>query len=183
MKSQSIKTVFKNIDSETFKVILNNITPVDKIIGNKIPKMTEWRWCDVMDLLEKINQLTPFEIVELAVKDKVDENTLLKTEANEFMGFLKFLLNESEQILQLMGELKKEPKTDLVRAGIDKLNVFGNYNIYYSISKNPLDWDEISEVPFYKMYTKLLMDKVNEEINERYQEIQIENSKEKNKKK
>lgn len=181
MLKRTVRYLCANIDVDVFKVLLNNVKPSNKIAGFELPGITGWKFCDVMDLVSCVNSITPFEVVvkALSYHTKVKEVKLLKCDSNEFIRFLKHIKNEVEKVAQLQDSLKTEPKADLVNAGIDALDRFGITNIYYSISKNPLNWDDISEVSYGKMYTKLMIDKVNAEIQEKYNDILTEKSKRK----
>lgn len=179
MRRRTVKYLFENIDAGVFPVLLNSVRPKNRILGVELPDIMHWRFCDVMEFISCVNNLTPFEVAEKALSyhSKVDERGLLKCDSNEFMCFLKHVKKEVEKIAILQDALRSDPKADLVNAGIDNLNKFGQTTIYYAISKNPLEWDKISEIPYAKMYTKMMIDKTQADIQERYNEILTEKSK------
>lgn len=177
MKSQSIQTVFENIDPETFRVILEHTPPCDTIAGYRVADLTEVEFDKVMTLSEQAAAMTPFELVAMAVA--VEEKALLKCPAGEFMGFLKHLINELEKIEKLLQLLSREPDPDWIRAGIERLNLFGKDNVYYAMSVKPADWEIDGKTPFYLMHKKLLMDKIHGEIKENHDKIIAEKAKNK----
>lgn len=180
-RKSSVKKFFENIDPDTFRAILNSVKPSNRLLGIEVPDVTTWKFCDVMQVIGEADKATPFELCTMVLNlfDETDEQSILKTDSNEFMRFMKHVKNEIEKIGKLQEQLHSDPKADLINAGIDELNKFGATTIYYSISKNPDDWDRISEIPYGKLYTKLLLDKVHGDIQEKYNEIQIEKSKRK----
>lgn len=166
-----------NIDEDTFKVMLDSAIPTDTISGIKIPDVAYWKFCDVMDISQKNVLDAVYSVVDIfGSKKKVD---VMKTNAVEFLSFAKHLQNEFKKVSLLMDQIKKDPDPDLEAAGINEMNKFGILSIYYGISKNPLDWDAISEVPFHKMYSKLMMDKISGDIQENYSKLMTEKSKRK----
>lgn len=170
----------KEADQSLFDVLLNNSKPSDTLCGKTIPSVTKWRFCDVMEMG---GEMTPVEVVSkvLNFHFQVSEDEILDTRDREFVAFLKHIRNEMEIVDKMNKSLKSEPDNDLVEAGIDRLNVFGELAIYYSISKDPREWDAISEVSFGKMYAKLMMDKINGEVQRRYNEI-LQQKQERNRK-
>lgn len=181
MRRQSVKKFFESADLETFRVILDSVRPSNEFMGIEVPDITSWRFCDVADLMLRVESLTPVELAEFVLSryGRVTSDRIMKADINSFIRFLKHVKTEIEKIGKLQEQLKSEPKAELVAAGIDELNRFGVASIYYSISKNPDDWDRISEIPYSKIFTKLMLDKVNAEIQERYNDILIERSKQK----
>lgn len=181
MRKTSVKKFFENIDPDVFRVILDNVKPSNELLGITIPDIVSWRFCDVMGILDEAVKATPFEwcLQVLVLHGKATESKLLKADSKAFIRFLKHVKNEIEKIGKLQEQLQSEPEADLINAGIDELNRFGSATIYYSISKDPGEWDRISELPYGKLYTKLLLDKVQGDIQKRYNQIQIDKSKQK----
>lgn len=165
-----------NIDEDRFKVILNHAIPSDTISGVKVPDVVYWKFCDVMDVTD-MNLIDAIESILRIFSDKKID--VMQTGASEFVSFAKHVQNEFKKVSLLMEQINSEPDPDLQAAGIDEMNKFGVLSIYYGISKNPLDWDAISEVAFHKIYSKLMMDKTSGEIQERYSKVVSEKMKRK----
>lgn len=175
---QSVSDMMDSVDVDTFKVLLNSSKPRNEILGVTIPEVLQWKFCDVMSLM---GDATPFEVVlkVLNFHSDVSEKELLKAPANVFVSVLRFIKDQIAKVNRLQEQLSSEPDGDLVNAGIKDLDKFGHVNIYYAISNDPRDWDAISEVPYGKMFTKLMIDKTNSDIQKRYNQIVMEKSKRK----
>lgn len=160
----------KKADQGLFDILLNNSRPSNTLCGRTVPGVTKWRFCDVMELG---GSMSPVDVVSKVLNFYFDvgEDEILDTKDRDFISFLKHIRNEMDRVSKMNDALKSEPDNDLIEAGIDRLNVFGELTIYYAISKDPREWDAISEVSFGKMYSKLMMDKINGEVQKRYNEI------------
>lgn len=164
---QKVKDFLSVVDEDTFKVMIESVRPTNEIMGTTIPDIMTWRFCDVMDLTEKNLYEVSMAVIKM-FNDKADDQSILNSPANTFLSYMRFLQKQFEKVSLLMSQLKRDPDENMIEAGMDKMDRFGVLGIYYGISKNPLDWDAISEIRFSLMYTKLLMDKETAEIQERY---------------
>lgn len=164
---QKVKDFLNEVDGDLFKVMLDSVRPTNKVLGLTIPDVMTWKFCDVMDLADKSLYEVSLAVIRLFDKG-ITEAEVMESPAKEFISYMRFLKQQFEKVALLMEQLKREPNEDMVEAGMDKMDRFGVLGIYYGISKNPVDWDAISETRFNLMYTKLLMDKETAEIQERY---------------
>lgn len=167
-----VKEFLSKADQSLFDVLLKNAKPCNRIAGVEVPDVLMWKFCDVMEI---DGTIPAFELVMKVIRFHFDvsESVVMKCRDKDFVSFLKHIQNEMDKVAKLNEQLKSEPDNDLISAGIERMNPYGSIGIYYSISKNPLEWDAISEVPFGKMYMKLMIDKIQSEVQARYSEIQL----------
>lgn len=175
-KKLTVEKLILNTDKHTLEVLFKYSKPKNTYLGITVDKpMTEWKFCDVIDLMN----LSRLDLVLKVLNRyrKVEEKEIAKSYAPDFIAFSKFLYEELEKIVKLLKQLEKEPDATWSQAGIRKMDRYGVFNYYYSISTNPKDWDAISEVPFNMMYIKLMMDKDASEIQREANRIQAERAK------
>ncbi len=172
-----VKEFLKKADQGLFDVLLNSVKPSNKLAGIELPDISMWRFCDVME----IGGCTPIDVVKrvLSFHGEVTDDDILQSRDKDFVALIKHIKNESERVGKMFESLQSEPDNDLAEAGIGQLDRFGVLTIYYGISKDPRDWDGISEVSFGKMYAKLMMDKINSDVQKRYNQILNEKNKRK----
>lgn len=168
--SLNVARFLEDLDADTAKVILEYAKPGNVFGDVTVPDLLSWRFCDVMDMSGKDILTGTIDVIKHY--GGLDDGQIQEGSAKEFASLSKFVKLEMEKAGKLMEQLRSEPDADMVNAGIDKLDRFGVVSIYYGISKNPLDWDGISETPFGKMYTKLMLDKVSADIQQNYAKIQ-----------
>ncbi|WP_257657711.1 hypothetical protein [Parapedobacter lycopersici] len=161
-----VKDLIKGVEVSEFNVLLKHVRPSDSYGGIKVPEITTWRYCDVIDFV------SDGTVSGIAAKVlKCTEEELMEMPGKGFLSLLKHLKNEADKIGKLEDQLKSDPDPDLMSAGIEKLNPFGVMTVYYSISSDPRDWDEISELPYNKLWTRLMIDKINKEVQKEYDRI------------
>lgn len=169
-KDQTVESFFSVVDHDVLKVICEHANPSNKFGGKELKDIVEWKFCDVFELSGMDSYTAMLFILNRYLG--FTEIEVLKGSAPEMVSIMKHVAIEFQKITGLMEMLKTEPSTDMINAGIENLDKFGLLNIYYSINKNPLEWDSISEVSFDKMFTKLLMDKEHAGIQQRFNQIQ-----------
>lgn len=168
----SVAKLINNLDQDIFKVLLKHAKPSSSFQGVEIPEITTWKFCDVMDLM---GNSTPVNMIKVATG--LPEKAILKGDQKAFIRALKHLTIEVKKIEKLEEQLRVEPDADMINAGIDKLNVFGVVALYYAINPDPRFWDEISVVPYHKMWSKLMLDKTNKQIQKEYDQLVLEKQK------
>lgn len=182
-----VSKLLTQVDEDTLKVLVEHSKPNNRIMGNYLKEITEWKFCDVLDLGSKdTNDIIPHILGNYIFSDNGDhvsltESDLSKAWAKEFLQLLKFIQLEFKKVATLMEQLKSDPDPDMESAGIKKMDPFGIVGIYYAIDKNPLSWDAISEVEFGKMYTKLMIDKIQSDIQKEHARIINDKQQRKNK--
>lgn len=164
MSKVSVKQLLAPSNQDLVRVLIDSANPSNTFMGRTITDILEWPFCDVMELAVKDTIEVLKTVLQKHAKAKgklkpISEKQMISGPAREFVSLIRHLQNEFQKVGMLMKQLEKDPDADLQNAGIDKMDKYGIVGIYYSIDPNPLKWDEISEVSFGKMYTKLSIDK------------------------
>jgi hypothetical protein len=111
------------------------------------------------------------EIVKLLFKKKIKN-----IDANELIYFILWVRDELQTIYD--NELKflsSHPDTDLILAGIESLNIFGEENVIDTIAGgDALKWEQAWNLRYSTVFDKLLKNKYEDAINKNYKKI-IEN--------
>jgi len=154
-----------------FKAVYELIPAEDTFDVGDIFKVSFTKIYQCFDLYREGKVL---EAVALIVNSTFDE--VLNEPANKAMRFMKWLEGEIDKCVQIMNSIPSVPNNEMELAGISDLDQFGEFNIYYSITKNPAEWDMIGHLPFEIVFTKMKMDGVNSVIQHNYNEI-IKNKK------
>jgi|GEM_PF-2963863 len=92
---------------------------------------------------------------------------------NEFLQFLLWI-REQQSFLSMIekNNLSSPPEPELMAAGIDRLDEFGSYVTIDSLAKgNILEHERIEKLPYFKVYEKLKLDKIQRDIEKAYLEI------------
>lgn len=185
-KQTKVNSFLKNVDEDLLKTLIKFSKPSNKFGDIYLKDITEWKFCDVTEFSESINDDIILKMIDsygYRLKDGKQEpvnitaKDIEKGGAKEFVSLLAHIRKEFEKVELLMKQLNSEPDEIMQRAGIEKMNMFGSLSIYYSISKDPREWDEISEIPFGKMYSRLMMDKTMSEIEKEKNSILAERAK------
>lgn len=121
------------------------------------------------------------ETIELIMQCQFDDFKIAKASANEVIGFILWIKSQQEFIKNIEEQnLQSEPEPEMLAAGIHRLNEFG---IATTVEKIAKDWnmkpEEVEKVPYFKIYEKMKLDKIQGEINTAYQKIIEEKSKRK----
>lgn len=138
------------------------------------PNLTKLPFQDVHDILTAMEQGNLIECVQIMTKKNIQE--IMDIESGIFIKFGKWLADQCRTILALYGKLAEKEsfsKEDAAyqNAGAERLNIYKEKMIYYSIDKNPASWEEMEKIPFEVMFTKLLIDKDLANINKKYVEL------------
>ena len=113
------------------------------------------------------------ESIELLMQNQFEDFKISKASANEVIGFLLWIKSQQEFIKNIEEQnLHSEPEPEMLAAGIHRLNEFG---IATTVEKIAKDWnmipEEVEAKPYFKIYEKMKMDKIQGEINKAYQKI------------
>lgn len=113
------------------------------------------------------------ETIELIMQNQFPEFDIKKADGNEVISFLLWIKEQQEFIKNIEEQnLQSDPEPEMLAAGINRLNEFGIAPVVEKIAK---DWnytpEEIEEKPYFKIYEKMKLDKVQGEINKNYQKI------------
>ncbi len=119
------------------------------------------------------------ESIELIMKAQFDDFDINKASGNEIVSFLLWIKEQIEFIKTVEeNNLQSDPEPEMLAAGIHRLNEFG---IATTVEKIAKDWnytpEQVEQTPYFKIYEKMKMDKIQSEINKNYQKIMEEKSK------
>ena len=121
------------------------------------------------------------ESIELIMQNQFPDFEIKKTSGNDVIGFLLWI-KEQQLFIKNIEEanLQTDPEPEMLAAGIHRLNEFGIAPMMEKIAK---DWnytpEQVEKMPYFKIYEKMKLDKVQGEINKNYQKIIEEKSKRK----
>ena len=125
------------------------------------------------DIVYLLKENSINEVLELIFKPQFKSFNINKVKEAEKISFIIWINEQLERIFKIEEQfLQSEPEPELIASGIDRLNEFGINPLMEKIAK---DWnktpEEIEQYPYFKIYQKIKMDKVQSEINKRYQKI------------
>lgn len=121
------------------------------------------------------------ETIELVMKSQHPMFDIDKVSEVELVSFLLWIKEQQEFIKNIEEQkLQTEPEPEMLASGIHRLNEFG---IAPTVEKIAKDWnytpEQVEKTPYFKIYEKMKLDKVQGEINKAYQKIIEEKSKRK----
>lgn len=116
--------------------------------------------------------------IELILNCQFDNVDLSEVPANDFLRFILWIHEQQEFIYTIeKNNLSSELEPELAAAGINRLDEFGSYTTIDSLASGDiLKHEEIEKLPYYVVYQKLKLDKIQREIEKKYVEI-IKNKK------
>lgn len=133
------------------------------------------------EIPELLKSDQPAETIILIMKHQFGDFTLGSASGNEIVSFLIWIkLNMERLQLAEKNNLSSEPEPELLAAGVMKLDEFG---IDPTLEKIAKDWnytpEQVAEFPYHKIYRKMKLDKVNRDIEKKYNKIMEDKSKRK----
>jgi hypothetical protein len=136
-------------------------------------ELLEHPFQNVMDIINLIQSEKILDAVCLS--SGIEEQQVLKSNCNDFLQYLKWLISQTKFINNLFSSLSvdtfDEDAMMLQASGVEKLNRYNEIMIYYNIDKNPTTWDSIGKIPFATIFTKLSIDKDISEIQKNYNQM------------
>lgn len=173
------KIDFSTVTQKDFERMIKYGKPSDTIGPYKSKAFIELPYGVVkkdLPLLQK--QGRDQEAIELLLECQFEKVDISQVSGNEYLCFLLWVKEQREFINNIeMNNLSSIPKPELMAAGIERLDEFGSYVTIDSLSSgNILNHSKIEKLPYYKVYEKLKLDKIQREIEEAYAEI-IKNKK------
>ncbi|WBV60225.1 hypothetical protein PFY12_14450 [Chryseobacterium camelliae] len=164
VKENDLKTLLEN--PIIFKSVYELIEGEDAFGIGEIFKVPFTKIYQCFDLYRESKVI---EAVCLILGKTFEE--VLSLPSNKVIRLMKWLEKEIEKCLLLINSIPSVKDDDMTAAGVADLNQFGEFNIYYGITKDPTKWDEIGNMPFEVIFTKMKMDGVNSVIQHNYNEI------------
>lgn len=178
VKTES-KIDFTTVSMKDFQRMVKYGKPTDTLGPYKSKAFIELPYGVVkkdLPLLQKKDLIQ--DSIELVLKCQFDNVDLSEVPANDFLRFILWIHEQQEFIYTIeKNNLSSEPEAELVAAGINRLDEFGSYTTIDSLaSGDVLKHEEIERLPYYVVYQKLKLDKIQREIEKKYAEI-IKNKK------
>lgn len=137
--------------------IMEYIEPLKEFLGIDYSDLTMHEYSKVIKAFKRLgeNDIAGM-VLEIIGKDKITEAYLMKLESVKVLGFIRHLLNEIERISELEKTyINSDIDGKLLSAGIEKLDVFEEINVYASINPNPKEWESLSKLPYHLIFTYL----------------------------
>lgn len=164
--------VFENISKNEFEFIVKFGKRSNSLFGVELPSIIyfPYRFTKI-DLPELMQEGNIEEIINIICKEK--EIEIKEITQRETISFVLWLKDEIEAIHQLESRyLQSQPDPDMIAAGVNDLNEFGELNVIDSLAGGDiLKWDEVGRIPYYKVFDKLRKNIIDRRINTNYQKI------------
>lgn len=120
-------------------------------------------WMVKVEIADALQQGDIFGAVEVVVGEEVEQT-------KESAAFALWIFDSYKQILEMEEvALTSKPDQKLIDAGIERLNIFGELNVINTLAKGDiLKYEEVKKLSYEDVFNKLLMDKIESEINKDY---------------
>ena len=125
-------------------------------------------WLVKVELASALQEGNLFKAVEIVVGEEVEQD-------KESASFALWLFDSFRQILEMEEKaLSSKPNQKLIDAGIERMNIFGELNIINTLANGDLlKYEAVKKLPYEDVFNKLLMDKIESEINKEYADSYI----------
>lgn len=163
-----------NISEEDFKRMMKFGKPSNQIGGFTSKPFIELPFGLIkkdLPALQKKGDI--IAVVNLVMKFQYANFDAENQTGNEIMSFLLWIKEQQEFINHIeQTNLHREPKAEMLAAGIHRLDEFGVYATIDNLAGGDLlKHSDIERMPYYKIYEKLKLNKVQQDIEEAYQKI------------
>lgn len=178
----------QSLKQDEFDFIIKNGVREDSILGYKASQLIYLPFSFVKSALPSLADKNDFTGLILKYLNlcghNVFEYEIEKAHIKEAFKFICWIFDEYNAINRLEKEyLTGDPDFVLLAAGVNRLNQFGDFNIIDCLAGGDiLKHDLIKAMPYNILFDKQLKNKIDGEIQKKYQEIQTEMNKSKNKK-
>jgi hypothetical protein len=148
----------------------------DLIVSKNVYKSKDLVLHPFQNVMDIVSHLQTNDVLKaVCIASGIKEKKILKSNCNDFLQYLKWLIEQSKIINNLFSSLSvdsfDEDSMMLQASGVDKLNRYNEIMIYYNIDKNPTAWDSIGKMIFSTIFTKLSIDKDISEIQKNYNQM------------
>lgn len=133
-----------------------------------------------IEIPELLNRGKTEDVVIKILKHQYSDFELKHTQG-EIIAFVLWVKNQIEFINKIENAyLHSEPEPELIASGVHLLDEFGVMVTIDNLAGGDiLKYDKIKALPYFEVYQKLKMDKIQNEIKNRYEKIMTEKSKRK----
>jgi hypothetical protein len=148
----------------------------DLIISENVYKSKDLVLQPFQNVMDIVSHLQTNDILKaVCIASGIKEKKILKSNCNDFLQYLKWLIDQSKIINNLFNSLSVDSFDEdamlLQSAGVERLNRYNEIAIYYNITTDPTKWESLGKVPFSTMFTKLSIDKDTAQIQKNYQNL------------
>lgn len=139
-------------------------------------------WFVKVELPELFNHSRLTEIIERMLDYSGVELDLYEVDVKEQMQVVIYAQNMLKQIFEMeKREFESQPDMNIIAAGGDRFNIFGEYNTLDSLAGGDITkWDAVKLISYEDSFTKLLKNKKQSEFEKDY--AKVIRDKDKNKK-
>ncbi len=169
-----VKDLNKLTDTEVKEVVvMSKLTKED----TTLKPFTSLKFGEVLELKgfarNGLNDDLVSKVLEIANSEKGKAKRKFdKWKLKKFFAVVNFIENQFKYLGELEQKLDTETENDLIVAGIDDLNKFGDLNTIDALAGgNILKWQQVLELPYEDVYNKLLKTKTEEDIKKRLETI------------
>ncbi|PIF44311.1 hypothetical protein CLU96_1254 [Chryseobacterium sp. 52] len=115
-------------------------------------------------IIEQVNAILASQYENVDLKNVI---------GNDVISFLIWIKQQQEFIYEVeSNHLASDPDPDMILAGIQRLNKYGDYVTLDSLADNKLiHHEKIYNMPYWKVYEKLKVDKERREIEKAYGKV------------
>ncbi len=149
-------------------VVMSKLTKED----TSLKPFTSLKFGEVLELKglarNGVDDVLIVKVLELNKRKTKLENRTLKA----FFAIVNFIKNQFKYLGELEQKLDTETENDLIVAGIDELNKFGDLNTIDALAGGDiLRWQQVLDLTYEDVYNKLLKTKTEEDIKKRLETI------------
>ena len=154
--------------------LLKMLRQSDTLKDKKADSILMQPYSMIVKLKKYYSNLTPEAMVAMVkmvfgIKNEVQ----MQFKIVEYFPAVNFIVNGLDKIIELeVKRLTSQPKEELIMAGVEKMQVYGDLNTIDQLAGGDmLKWNEIEKMPWQYVFTKLCMEKDRADIQESYSEI------------
>lgn len=125
------------------------------------------------DLPELLKQGDILKVVDLVMRVNNAGFNAEDYQENEIIPFILYIKEQMEFIQKIeLENLQSDPDPEMIASGINRLNEFGELVTIDNLAKGDiLRYKAIEALPYFEVYQKLKLDKMQREIERNYQKI------------
>lgn len=162
----------QNIDKSDFDMLIKFAARSSVLFGVEVPALIYMPYRFVkIELPEMLGSVNVTELFKTICEiQNIEEK---ETTQIEIISFLLWLKDEMEAIQQLeQTHLSSQPDPDMEAAGVHELNQLGEINTIDSLAGGDiLKWELVEQLPYHKVFDKLLKNLIENRVNKKYHKI------------
>lgn len=162
----------RKFDEAEVSIILSNLKRTNFLFGEECKSLDAMPYKIVKKTIPELFKDNKFEEIIKLIFWVTDE-AIDKADERELLSFILWVKDGLEMISKYENDLlSSSPDIDLINAGINKLDMLGDLPLIDSLAGGDMEkWEAIESMPYHKVFKKMLLNKLNGEINKDYQKI------------